>query len=137
MTGRVTTLVTITNSAPGGFSLKVTDQQKDKSTTIESGKNGKVSWGVPWYNGINTWSNRYLLFAFSGGPDGSDCSAAVWQHGAGGDILWEQGDDQPSNPSTGTPLSGVQEGANFNLTVAVNVPPNSGDPYTVSLTASL
>jgi hypothetical protein len=137
MTGKVTTLAKVTNASTA-YTLTLTDEQKSKTATIDAGATQTVDWNIPWYNGDNKWKNRFIEVYLSdgGNGNGSAVTAAIWQHGAGGDILYQQGVAEPTNPSTGTALTGVQEGANFDLTVNVVIPATVGGSYSVSLAGS-
>jgi len=140
MTGKVTTMAKVTNASTA-YTLTLTDEQENKtSPAIAPGATQTVDWNIPWYNGINEkdWNNRFIEVYLSdpGNGEGSFLTAAIWQHGAGGDILYQQGVARPTNPSTGTALTGIQEGANFDLTVNVVPPATVGGSYAVSLAGS-
>jgi len=137
MTGKVTTLAKVTNSSTA-YTLTLTDEQKNKTATVDPGATQSVDWNIPWYNGDNKWKSRFIRVYLSDGGtgDGAFVLAAIWQHGAGGDILYQQGVAEPTNPSTGTTLTGVQEGANFDLTVNVVIPATTDGSYSVSLSGS-
>ncbi len=137
MTGNVTTLAKVTNASTA-YTLTLTDEQKNNTQTINAGATESVGWNIPWYNGINDWNNRFIeVYLSDGGKgEGSILTAAIWQHGAGGDILYQQGVATPTNPSTGTSITGIQEGANFDLTVNVVLPATVDGSYTVSISGS-
>ena len=112
--GLVSTVAIVTNSAPSGYNLVVTDNQNtdNKPTTISGGDNAALNWEVPWYTDKHyPWPGRSLYFEFQASDGTVCCGASVWQHGVG--VLWEEGTHQPSNPSTGNEPPLAQEGAHL------------------------
>ena len=131
--GLVSTVQQVTNTAPSGYDLVITDNQKteNKPVTIAGGGSETLGWNVPWYTDKNyKWPDRSLTFEFKQGKN-SVCQASVWQHGVG--VLWEQGTEAPANPSTGYGPALAQEGASFDITVTLNIPPSSQGDYTMTL----